>query len=98
MKEKPDWAKLSKIQPPENMGGSYKGAWLEGEMAGYSRCMVDMVHPLESQMRAVERFRLEDAIGAIDEANELRSRIAELESRLRAANEFLEREGNGIRF
>lgn len=43
---KDDWIKWSKKEPPKKMKGAYQGCWLDGEMAGYARCMVENVLPL----------------------------------------------------
>lgn len=43
---KEDWILWSKKEPPRNMSPGYQGCWLDGEMAGYSRCMVENVIPL----------------------------------------------------
>lgn len=47
---KEDWIKWSKKEPPKNLPGAYRGAWLDGEMAGYSRCMVEKVLPLMDEI------------------------------------------------
>ena len=41
----PDWVELSKRKPPEDTkdNKAWAGAWLEGEMVGYAKCMVQRV-------------------------------------------------------
>jgi len=47
----PDWIEISKRKPPEDTkdNKAWAGAWLEGEMVGYAKCMVDKCFPLQSE-------------------------------------------------
>ena len=48
----PNWIELAKKQPPEDCKNNqaWHGAWLEGEMVGFARCMVKMVMPLAAEI------------------------------------------------
>src|SRR6478736_9041060 len=43
----PNWVELAKRKRPEDTkdNKAWAGAWLEGEMVGYAKCMVDKVLP-----------------------------------------------------
>jgi hypothetical protein len=57
----PDWDQLAAIQRPDNLPGAYSGCWLQGEMVGFSRCMVKVVKPLEDEVK-----RLKEIIAKIE--------------------------------
>jgi|SRR6478609_1341506 len=44
----PNWIELAKKKPPEDTkdNKAWAGAWLEGEMVGFAKCMVQEVAPL----------------------------------------------------
>lgn len=50
MCSEPDWMNLAAIQRPEHLPVAYSGCWLEGEMVGFSRCMVQVVKPLQAEI------------------------------------------------
>lgn len=70
MCDEPNWEELAKIQRPE-LPNPIPGAWLQGEMVGYARCMVKKVKPLQSRIEELqaEKERLEK------ENQELREKI-----------------------
>lgn len=45
----PDWERIAGIERPNNLPAMFRGAWSEGEMVGYSRCMVKQVKPLTAE-------------------------------------------------
>lgn len=47
----PDWIELSKRKRPEDTkdNKAWSGAWLEGEMVGYAKCMVEKVLPKQQE-------------------------------------------------
>lgn len=47
----PNWIEIAKKQPPEDNreNKAWAGAWLEGEMVGYARCMVKEVARLQAE-------------------------------------------------
>lgn len=57
----PDWDKLAAIKRPDDLPGAYSGCWLQGEMVGFSRCMVKVVKPLEEEVK-----RLKEIIAKIE--------------------------------
>ena len=51
-----EWERWSKMKAPENMG-THRGAWLEGEWAGYSQCMVNEVKRRDEQIDSLQKER-----------------------------------------
>jgi hypothetical protein len=50
--EQPNWEQLAKIQRPE-LPNPIPGAWLQGEMVGYARCMIKKVKPLTESIASL---------------------------------------------
>lgn len=44
--DQPEWVLMSKIEKPKDNKHHHAGCWNEGEMVGYSKCMVDVVIPM----------------------------------------------------
>lgn len=96
--EKPDleitwdeWEQMSNHKAPEDAKNNvaWHGAWLQGDMTGFARCMVKHVKPLQEEIKSLrsslfhsERFRKEDAFSAINEANELREQNKKLQQEI----------------
>lgn len=67
----PDWEELSKRKRPEDTkdNKAWAGAWLEGEMVGYARCMIEKVKPLESKLSSLrEQLKAADEVMIFVEA------------------------------
>lgn len=60
----PDWVELAKRRPPEDTkdNKAWAGAWLEGEMVGYAKCMVEKVLPAASEVQQGGKNPTEDEI------------------------------------
>lgn len=50
-----EWERWSKMQAPENLG-THRGAWLEGEWAGYSQCMANEVARRGKEIDALKKM------------------------------------------
>ena len=55
----PNWTELAKKQPPEDCKNNqaWHGAWLDGEMTGYARCMVEKVLVSKDSQSEIESLR-----------------------------------------
>ncbi len=48
----PNWLEISKRKRPEDTkdNKAWAGAWLEGEMVGFAKCMIEQVEPLKQKI------------------------------------------------
>ncbi len=58
-----EWERWAQKQAPTNMG-THRGAWLEGEWAGYSQCMANEVSKRDIEIIALKK-RIEELEGWI---------------------------------
>jgi hypothetical protein len=50
----PDWEAMAKKEPPKEIkNNAWPGCWADGEMAGFARCMVKEVKPLQTELKSL---------------------------------------------